>query len=74
MPTLKLKPNQAPLYNDINKGGAVDDPAWIQYFNDTNLYINQIDDISAANNTLYFSTTTRKLTYKDVQGYVHALY
>jgi hypothetical protein len=72
--TTKLKPNQAPLYNDINKGGIVDDPSWQQYFNDTNLYINQIDDISAANNTLYFSTTTRKLTYKDTQGYIHALY
>ena len=31
-------------------------------------------DLIAPNNTLYYSTTTKKLTYKDPQGYTHTLY
>lgn len=56
------------------------------WFNDFNTYMTglfntdnsytppRLTDASAPNNAVYYSTTTNKLTYKDSNGTVHALW
>jgi hypothetical protein len=68
-----LKPKQAPLYEPLNSSGPITNNSWQQFFQDTNFYVNNISDNATPNNTLYFSTTTNKLCYKDAQGMVHII-
>ncbi len=78
-----MLPNPAPIQNAVvDKQTGKATQFWVRWFTtlataigqDKAFYPPTISDANSNPNSIYFSSTSNKLVYKDSSGVVHALY